>query len=139
MTKARKTLSDEDYRSLAEFRYLVRQFLAFSEDAARDAGLAAKQHQALLAIKGFGGCLTVGELAEKLIIQPHSAVGLVDRLVNAELVRRRPRKEDRRQVELTLTVMGEKTLASLSKTHRDELRRLMPLFRQTLRIWDSDG
>ncbi|HEY5347214.1 MAG TPA: helix-turn-helix domain-containing protein, partial [Rhizomicrobium sp.] len=76
---AAKNLRPEDYRLLAEFRHLMRQFLAFSESAATKAGLAPQRHQALLAIKGFGGALTIGELAERLSIRPNSAVGLVDR------------------------------------------------------------
>ncbi len=48
-----KPLTDSDYRTLAKFRYQLRQFLSFSEDAAAAAGLQPRHHQALLAIKGF--------------------------------------------------------------------------------------
>src|SRR5258708_29806619 len=76
-------LSKQEYEALAEFRYALRQFVAFSEAEARSVGLTARQHQALLAIRGFAGreAVTVGELAEQLHIQPPSAVGLVNRLV----------------------------------------------------------
>src|SRR5215469_11314344 len=82
-TLARKpALALADYERLAEFRYLLRRFLIFSESAAVAAGLTAQQHQALLAIKGAGSMadLTTGALAERLGIRHHSAVGLVDRL-----------------------------------------------------------
>ena len=126
-------LRPTDYERLAEFRYLLRQFLFFSEQAADRAGLTAQQHQALLAIKGFGAAhpLTIGELAGRLGIKHHSAVGLVDRLLAKSLVRRRAGAEDRRQVMLRLTSQAERLLARLSGAHRAELERLAPLL-QTL-------
>jgi len=124
--KGRAKLAAADYRNLAEFRFLLRRFLVFSEDAARAAGLAPQQHQALLAIKGFGGAPTIGDLAEQLVIKHHSAVGLVDRLVKAGYLKRAQDRSDRRRVTLALTASGEKLLADLSSTHRDELRMLTP-------------
>ncbi|MEO6753630.1 MAG: helix-turn-helix domain-containing protein, partial [Chthoniobacteraceae bacterium] len=80
---ARKRLSKSQYEVLAAFRFALRRFLRFSEDAATAAGITPQQHQALLAIKGFPARdrVTVGELAERLQIRHHSAVGLIDRLV----------------------------------------------------------
>jgi DNA-binding MarR family transcriptional regulator len=127
-----ETISTGDYRSLAEFRYLLRQFLSFSEDAARQSDMAPQQHQALLAIKGFGGSLTIGELAEKLVIQPHSAVSLAGRLVAEKLVKRNADKDDKRRVVLTLTRSAETKLEALSEVHRNELKRLIPLLLKPL-------
>ena len=126
-------LTQTDYERLAEFRCLLRQFVVFSEHAAQLAGLTAQQHQALLAIKGFGAAqpLTVGELAGRLGIKHHSTVGLVDRLLSKSLVRRQTGRQDRRQVLLRLTPQAERLLARLSAAHRDELERLAPLL-QTL-------
>jgi DNA-binding MarR family transcriptional regulator len=128
------TLSKADYERLAEFRYLLRRFLAFSEAAAAESGLTAQQHQALLAIKGFSGrdYATAGELAERLCIRHHSAVGLIDRLEANDLVARRASADDRRQVQVTLTLKAEALLAGLSAAHRDELARLAPLLRTLL-------
>jgi DNA-binding MarR family transcriptional regulator len=133
--KGKRPLAATDYARLAEFRYLLRQFLTFSEDAAEEAGLTAQHHQALLAIKGFGGnkAMTTGELAQRLGIRPHSAVGLIDRLRAKALVKRQPGAEDRRQVLLTLTPKAEKLLAQLSSAHRDELERLAPLLQTLLK------
>jgi DNA-binding MarR family transcriptional regulator len=119
-----------DYQLLAEFRYLLARFLAFSAEAAHAAGLAPRQHQALLAIKGHpgGAQMTVGDLAERLGIRHHSAVGLVDRLVDSGyLIRRRADDRDRRRAILSLTPSGEKALAALSAAHREELHRIAPL------------
>ena len=122
-------LSLADYRLLAEFRFLLARFLAFSASAAHKAGLAPRQHQALLAIKGYptGSQVTVGDLAQRLGIRHHSAVGLVDRLVSSGYVSRRTDSEDRRRAILSLTGSGEKALAALSAAHRTELRRIAPL------------
>lgn len=123
----RKALLDpQDYGTLAEFRYLIRCFLEFSQTAARAAGLTTRQHQALLAIKGFRrhASPTVGDLAERLRIQHHSAVELVDRLVEAGLIVRAHDTGDRRRVLLNLTEAAEEHLADLSTVHLEELHRL---------------
>lgn len=122
-------LSQADYQLLAEFRYLLARFLAFSTKAAHEAGLAPRQHQALLAIKGHpaGSRVTVGDLAQRLGIRHHSAVGLVNRLVDSGYLLRRTDSEDRRRAFIFLTPMGERALAALSSAHREELRRIAPL------------
>lgn len=118
-----------DYQLLAEFRHVLARFLAFSADAARAAGLAPRQHQALLAIKGHprGTPVTVGDLADRLAIRHHSAVGLVDRLAEGGYLVRRTDLQDRRRAVLSLTPAGEQALAALSAVHREELRRIAPL------------
>ena len=120
--------SKEDYETLAEFRYTLRCFLRFSKNAAETAGLTLQQHQALLFIIGFPGReqVTIGELAERLQIRHHSAVGLVDRLEDQGLVERIHKSEDRRQVFISLTEKGVGVLKGLANTHREELRHLGP-------------
>jgi DNA-binding MarR family transcriptional regulator len=127
-------VSREEYRTLAEFRYLIRTFLEFSQAAARRTGLTPRQHQALLAIKGFlqDSPPTIGDLAERLRIRHHSAVELTDRLVEAGLVLRLPDLDDRRRVRLGLTPNAERRLAGLSAIHLEELRRLRPALLQIL-------
>ncbi|MGH7080920.1 MAG: MarR family winged helix-turn-helix transcriptional regulator [Acetobacteraceae bacterium] len=127
-------LAPHDYEILAEFRYLLMRFAAFSEQAAQAAGLAPRQHQALLAIKGYpgGGEATVGDLAERLGIRHHSTVGLVDRLARRGYLVRRGDPRDRRRTLLFLTASGEQALASLSAAHRQELRRVAPLLKGLL-------
>jgi DNA-binding MarR family transcriptional regulator len=123
-------LSPEDYRLLAEFRRLLRQFLVFSEQQAIAVGLAPQQHQALLAIKGSPeGLPTVGDLAERLAIRHNSAVGLINRLVSAGYVTRRADPSDKRRATLALTKAGETILMKLTAAHRAELRRIAPLLK----------
>ncbi len=121
-------ISKKEYEMLATFRYALRQFLRFSETAARQAGITPQQHQAILAIAGFPDQdqITVSELAERLQIRHHSAVGLVDRLVVQDLVVREPGEADRREVYISLTPQGNDILAQLSTAHRQELRRVGP-------------
>jgi len=129
-----RAITDADYRALSEFRYLLRCFLEFSQNAAKGVGLQPRHHQALLAIKGFpsGGPVTVGDLAERLRIRHHSAVELVDRLVEAGLVVRRPDESDHRRVFLALTERADTHLADLSAVHLDELSRIEPMLSKVL-------
>jgi len=116
------------YEALAALRHALRRFLSFSQEAARGAGLTPQQHQALLAIKGFSGrdYVSVGELAESLQLRHHSAVGLVDRLVVRNLLRRVRSRIDRRRAEVRLTGRGEKILERLSAVHLQEIRQSGP-------------
>lgn len=137
------SFSKNDYQTLAEFRYALRCFLHFSENAAETVGLTLQQHQALLFIIGHPGRerITVGELAERLQIRHHSAVGLVDRLEEQGLVERIPNEEDRRQVFISLTDKGGRVLESLASIHREELRQMGPqlctMLEQITKLTDS--
>lgn len=121
-------LTKEDYELLAEFRYTLRKFLGFSEVAASEHGLTPHQYQALLAIQGHPGRtrVSIGELAERMQVAHHSAVGLVNRMEKLGLVRRAVAKEDRRRVEVGLTPKGLRILEKLYRVHRDELRAVGP-------------
>jgi DNA-binding MarR family transcriptional regulator len=125
---ARQKLSKAQFEDLAAFRYALRQFLQFSETAAKGAGITPQQHQTLLAIKGFPGrdTVTMGELAERLRLRHHSTVELVDRLVALRLVARAHSGADRRQAFVRLSARGERVLAGLSSAHEEQLRRIGP-------------
>lgn len=123
-----KSLSPSGYQALAEFRYQIRCFLHFSEQASRKAGLEPRQHQLMLALKGLPPDVRprVGELAERLKIQHHSTVELANRLATGGYIRRRRGGTDRREVLLSLTTKGEHVLRELSLHHRAELRMQGP-------------
>ena len=126
---------DPDYRAMAEFRYQIRRFLRFSEDAARAASIEPQQYLMMLALKGMppGVRARIGELAERLQIQHHSTVELADRLASRGLVRRRRGETDRREVLLDLTPKGDKVLRQLAIHHRDVLRQSAPALVGALR------
>ena len=115
-------LTAGDYQALAEFRYQIRRFLRFSEQAARRAGLEPRQHQLLLAVKAHEGEPSVGELAERLQLRHHSVVELIDRLAEHAMVERSRAEADRRHVCVRLTRQGEGVLRRLSLDHRAELQ-----------------
>lgn len=128
MTADSSVLSDSDYAALADFRAALRGFLAFSEARAGAVGLSPQQHQALLAIRGAdAGRATIGYVADRLMLKPHSASELVDRLAALNLIARRTAEDDRRRTLLALTDRAEALLAELSETHREEIHRLKPL------------
>lgn len=116
--------------ALSEFRYQMRRFERFSENAAHAEGITPLQYLLLLHIKGYPGrdWATVGELAERLQAQQHGVVALLGRCEAAGLVQRRPSALDRRKVEVHLLPAGEAVLARLAAIHRAELQSLHGVF-----------
>jgi DNA-binding MarR family transcriptional regulator len=116
------TLSDT--RALAAFRYELRLFLAFSEQAAREAGIEPQQHQLLLALGGLPPRQrpNIRTLAARLCVQHHTVVALVDKLCERDLVRRERSTADKREVLVRLTEPGAELLRQLSRLHRQHLR-----------------
>jgi DNA-binding MarR family transcriptional regulator len=125
---SRDKLTKADYEALAEFRHGLRHFLDFSEQAAKKHGLTPRQHQALLSIRGFPdkNRVTIGELAEHLLIRHHSAVELSNRLEALGLIERLADPEDGRRTLLGLTPAADAILTRMSAIHLDELRRTGP-------------
>jgi DNA-binding MarR family transcriptional regulator len=123
-----KKLTLADYQALAEFRYQIRGYLHFSEQAVQAAGLERGQYQLMLAIKGMpeGTRPRIRDVANRMHIQHHSAVELINRLEAGGFVRRDRGHDDKREVLLTLTPKGERTLAELVLHHREELRSTGP-------------
>lgn len=119
-------LTRRDFERLLEFRVALRQFQRWSEDQAQAAGLTHVQHQLLVAIKGHPGDKppTVGDLADYLLLRPHSAVELVDRAETAGMVERIPDQDDGRVVRVRLTAAGDRIVGQLTPTHLDRLHEL---------------
>lgn len=121
-----RPLSDHDYQSLAAFRRELRRFLAFSEGAAKAAGLTPAHHQLLLAIRGHprGGPPSISDIADTLQIKLHSATELAARAEAKGLVtRKHTDPDDARRAVLALTDQGAAKLTDLSEIHRAEIRR----------------
>jgi DNA-binding MarR family transcriptional regulator len=136
-----KKLTLSDYQALAEFRYQIRRFLHFSEQAVKKAGLKRGQYQLMLAIKGIpaGVRPRIRELADRMEIRHHSAVELVNRLEAGGFVHRARAQEDRREVLLALTPKGERVLADLALHHHEELRSAGPELVAALRRIMREG
>jgi DNA-binding MarR family transcriptional regulator len=128
-------LKQSDYAALADFRYQIRRFLHFSEEAARQAGVEPQHHQLMLAIRGAAGKhgSRIADLAERMQIRHNSAVELVSRLEEKNLIERSRSAEDRREVYVSLTPRGEHVLRELTLFHREELRSAAPALIASLR------
>lgn len=115
-------------QSLAAFRFHLRQFLRFSEDAAARMRLSPQQHQLLLQIAGAAddASPTIAFIAQRLAIRPHSAAELANRCVEEGLVERTEDAKDRRRVILRITPYGRNVLQQLSEHHARELNELAP-------------
>lgn len=124
------TLKKKDFETLSQFRYQLRRFLRFSEEAARRHGITHLQYQLLLHVLGQPGrdWATVGELAERLQSHHHGAVSLISRCEKLGLVERQAGRRDRREVEVHLTPQGRKLLNALAGEHREELLHMQGIF-----------
>lgn len=124
------SLNKKDFETLSRFRYQLRRYLRFSEEATRQSGITHLQYQLLLHIRGFPGreWATVSELAERLQAHHHGAVSLISRCEKLNLVKRQTGRHDRRSVEVHLTDKGNKILNDLVAQHREELLRMQGVF-----------
>ena len=121
-----RKLTKAEFEKLAHFRYQLRRFLRFSEDAVRRKGITPLQYQLMLQINGFPGreWATVGELAERLQAKHHGVVSLISRCKAAGLLTRGPSRSDGRRVEVQLTNAGRQCVEQLARLHRAELLSL---------------
>lgn len=129
------------YQRLADFRYQIRQFIRFSEEAARSHGIEPQQHQLLLAIKGLPGGIrpTIRAISNRLCLRHNSTVELINRLAEQGALLRKTSDEDRREVLIELTPYGEELLRKLSLLHWQELRANGPALSDALQGLMSDS
>ena len=124
-TGKKRAVNQKDYETLAAFRFELRRFLNFSAEAAKALGMTPQQHQSLLAIRAAPEhMLTIGDLAEQLFIQPHTASELAERMIAMGWLKRQPSTKDKRRVMLGLTQQSEEMLGKMSATHRAEVLRI---------------
>jgi DNA-binding MarR family transcriptional regulator len=127
-TQENQPFSLASYRKLAELRFRIRRYLQFSEQVARNHGIEPQQHQLMLTIKGLpvNATPTVSALANRLCLRHHSTVELINRLVERGAAVRKPSLQDRRQVLVELTPIGEELLEKLNADHKKELHECAP-------------
>jgi DNA-binding MarR family transcriptional regulator len=119
---------------LAEFRYRLRTFVQFSEQAAHNAGLQPQQHQLLLQIAGAPATAvpTIAYAAERLGLRHNSVVELANRSVDEGLLERTADESDARRVLLRVTSKGARLLHKLAAHHRSELEVMGPALIEAL-------
>jgi len=127
-------VTQSDYRALAEFRYEIRRYLAFGDQAAESAGLRSRQYQLLLALKGMpdGMEASIKNLADRLGIRHHSTVELVDRLEKRGLVKRERSNVHRSFVFVRITKEGETMLRKLVASRKADLKVAGPILVKAL-------
>ena len=86
---------------------IQRELERLANEAMRPLGLTAAQADALVVI-GQAGPISLKDLGDLLIAESGHPSRLVDRLVEAGHVERRPAEDDRRRVELSLTPAGRR-------------------------------
>jgi DNA-binding MarR family transcriptional regulator len=121
-------MTEEQYRRLAEFRYHLRRFLHFSQQAAAGAGLHPQQYQLLQVIAGIPeDCSpTIATVASRMCLRHNSVVELVNRTIEERLLRKVADPLDHRRLLLQITPAGERLLDSLTEYHLRELDELGP-------------
>lgn len=134
--RAAKKLSASELQRLSEFRFQMRRFLHFSQQAAEKVGLRAQQYQLLLAVCGMpdGTAPTIAAVADRLLLKHNSTVELVDRTIEQGLLRRVNDAVDQRRIRLRLTERGEQMLHSLAAFHKEEINATGPELLRSLRM-----
>jgi DNA-binding MarR family transcriptional regulator len=79
-------------------------------------------YDVLLELERAGGELRVGELGERLVIEPHNVTRLVDRLEAKGLLKRRRAAEDQRGVTVVLTRKGAALREAMWPAYRAAIR-----------------
>jgi len=79
-------------------------------------------YDVLLELERAGGELRVGELGERLVIEPHNVTRLVDRLEAKGLLKRRRAAQDQRGVCAVLTRKGAALRAEMWTHYRAAIR-----------------
>ena len=87
--------------------------------------------------------MTLGELSQRMMVSNGNVTGLVDRLVEQNMIERRPSPTDRRAMLVNLTSDGRKAFRAMARTHegwiaeifgefsRNEIDQLMQLLAKT--------
>lgn len=121
-------------QTLADFRYELRRFFQFSEQAAQKEGVQAKQYQLLLQVAGApeGTSVTIAYAAERMGLKHNSMVELVDRSEREGLLVRKDDASDRRRTLLKVTRKGNGVLNRLAEQHARELTELAPRMMKSL-------
>lgn len=104
---------DELTRLLIEF---YERFSSWEQGVVKGTGITLPQMHTL-EILGSSGNLRMKELAEKMGVTTGSLTVLVDRLVRAQLVERRPNELDRRSIQVGLTAEGKKHFVEHHNLH----------------------
>ena len=122
-----QTKSTAEVRRAAAFRVALREFTRESEHAARKARLTPQRYLLLLLVKGAEDGTeraTISELCRRLHLAQSTVTELVNRAVEAGLVRRQTSQNDGRVVYVELTDEGDRRFAEAFASLAGERREL---------------
>ncbi len=124
MARARRTASAAaDVADLVELSRLLVSIAYRSLDASSHT-LSLRQFRAL-ALLTRGGACTAGALASQLDMVPSTATRLCDKLVAAGWLNRETRPDNRREVEVSITVQGEQLVQDVLVRRATELEQIL--------------
>ena len=126
---AERTWDEEEERALRLWIALARCYATFSRAVAgkvAEYGLTTAQFGILEALHHVGP-LSLGELAEKLLVTGGNVTYVMDRLEEQELVRRERSGEDRRVVLAHLTDEGRSLIRGVFPGHAEFIHELAGL------------
>lgn len=109
---------------LPTMRALVRTYQAFSaysEAHVRQFGLTPAQFDVIATLGNTSG-MSMGEIGEKTLITKGTLTGVIDRLIQKELVTREVDRDNRRQVIVQLTAQGEQVFEQSFPAHIAHLK-----------------
>jgi DNA-binding MarR family transcriptional regulator len=89
----------------------------------RDSGLSPAMFEVLLLLAAKPEGAPMGDLSRRLVLTSGGATRLIDRMIEAGLVRRARSGEDRRVHVVTLTEAGSAKLVEAARRHAEELGR----------------
>lgn len=112
------------YSGIADARYIIRRVFRIVDEAARDHGLEALEHLALIQVHGHSADAPhIGLIASRLDISAALASRLMKRLERLALVQRAPSPGDRRATIMTTTSRGRELLAEVDADVKIRVRR----------------
>ena len=125
---------------LPTMRELVRAYQVFSacsETHLRQLGLTPAQFDVIATLGNTTG-MSMGELGEKTLITKGTLTGVIDRLMQKQLVERETPENNRRSIIVRLTPTGEQLFEQVFPIHIDYLKqrfeRLDPSELELLRV-----
>ncbi|GAA4369450.1 MarR family winged helix-turn-helix transcriptional regulator [Agromyces bauzanensis] len=90
---------------------------------ARDGGMPLGWYDVLLELNDGGGRLTMGELADRVVLSRTRVSRLVDELTAAELVTREPNPDDGRSAFAVLTAEGKRRFLAAARVYLPAIER----------------
>jgi DNA-binding MarR family transcriptional regulator len=122
-----QSLSSPSAERLRAWRLFFESALALLDvldtELERDAGIPMRWYDALVQLEESPGGIPMNALADRILYSKSGFTRVVDRMEEAELVRRVRPEHDRRSILVVLTDKGSDTMKRARRYHRDGIER----------------